>query len=74
MCEYCGRTGNHSCSCPLAPEDHLKRCLICGTEYDEEDLFHGICDDCMKHAPLEEYISYATTQEPEEFVSWYWNI
>lgn len=74
MCEYCGRTGYHSCFCPLADEDHLKRCLICGTEYDEEDLFHGICNDCMKHAPLEEYISYATTQEPEAFVSWYWGI
>lgn len=76
MCERCEicQSRPHLFQCPLAPAPELERCLGCKGAFDPEDLFHGLCRDCIDHAAPQKYIEYAATQEPEGFACWYWGI
>ena len=73
MCDIC-QSRPHLSQCPLAPDPELERCLGCKGAFDPEDLFHGLCRDCIDHAAPEKYIEYVFSQEAAAFVSWYWEI
>ena len=73
MCDIC-QSRPHLSQCPLAPAPELERCLGCKGVFDPEDLFHGLCRDCIDHAAPEKYIEYVFSQEAAAFVSWYWGL
>ena len=52
MCDECHQSP-HATMCPNNPAlagDHpiMKTCPICEREFDEDDMFYSVCDECLE--------------------------